>query len=416
MEVGNDDRVAVLRSCAVAEGDGPRQGRVAGPLCTLASCAVLLIVGCNPTFGSWPDVVPGDVREDAAADADGAEDADAEDDGAGDADAAGEDAADADGHDDADVGDADVADVCDPEAGCCSALDCNDEVVCTDDLCDPGTRTCSNPLRSAWCRIDGACRSDGEMNPSNPCLECRASADTAAWTDACPGHVTETTFEDFRDGTFPRSAGNLYVSSDGAVRVIRAGDLNGDGWHDIVTTGWGVSGPTYAIDSYVYWGSSSGFSVASRTALPTLAAAAAEVADLNADGWADIVVANNRNESGGQFLESYVYWGSRSGFDPLRRTGLPTRSAYGVGIGDLNADGYLDVVLTTAVTERELSSYVYWGTPVGFLVGSRSELPTQGATGVAIADLNEDTYLDIVFANSGTESTTHVDSYVSSAK
>ena len=386
--------------------DGHRTGRGIEVAHGLSLMAVLAI-GCNPTFGEWPaDTGTRDVRD---ADAEGAADGDAEvEPDAPDAEG------DADGDADADVdaaGDGD-ADACDPEVGCCSAADCDDGVLCTDDLCDPASRRCSNTLRSGWCRIDGACRSDGEMNPSNPCLECRASADTAAWTDACPHHVTETTFEDFRDGTFPRSAGDLYVASDGSVRVIRAGDLDGDGWHDIVFSN-SHDGTTPRLDSYIYWGSASGFSASSRTSLPTLGARGNSVADLNGDGYLDVAFSNHRDDTTYR-VDSYIYWGSASGFSASSRTLLPTLGAIGNSVADLNGDGYLDVVFSNQRddTTHRVDSYIYWGSASGFSASSRTSLPTVGAYGNSVADLNGDGYLDVVFSNYEDDTTYRVDSYI----
>jgi hypothetical protein len=341
----------------------------------LASGLGILLLGaaCVTSFGEWPrDVAAGD---DAGGDAGDEAAVDAETADAGDAD-------DADGPDGPD------ADACDPEAGCCSDLDCDDGVDCTEDLCDTSTRTCSNPIGAGWCLIDGRCHTDGDLSAANPCLECRAARAAGAWTDACAGQVTETTFEDFRDGTFPRSAGDLYVSSDGSVRVIRAGDINGDGYHDIVFSN------LLGGESYVYWGSSSGFSSLLRTNLPTPPTVGQAIADLNADGYLDLIFSGIGDQS-------YVYWGGAGGFSTSARTEVPTRLGRGVTVADLDADGYLDLVLTslgdgsTCFTD----SWVYLGGPAGFSADRRIGLATVCAHDTAAADLNGDGYLDLIFAN-----------------
>ena len=51
-----------------------------------------------------------------------------------------------------------------------------------------------------------------------------------------------------------------------------------------------------------------------------------EAADLNRDGRVDLILAN----SGGRdnpLVDSTIYWASEEGFDPERRTDLPTQGA-----------------------------------------------------------------------------------------
>jgi hypothetical protein len=329
----------------------------------LGAMALAACTDSSQTQDSGPDA-DAPIDELGAGDADGDRDGDAPRDelGAGDAD-----------------GEQDDADACDPEAGCCSASDCDDGADCTDDRCDPATRSCANVFLPGWCRIAGACRADGELNPDDPCLECRASADTAAWTAACTYHLTDTTFEDFRDGTFPRSAGDLYVSGDGAVRWIRAGDLDGNGYLDIVFSNHHDDG-AYRLDSYVYWGSVSGFSTDSRTALPTIGAIGNTVADLDADGFLDLVFSNFYDGTTTR-LDSYVYWGSAAGFSAAARTALPTLGSHGNTAADFDADGHLDVVFTSFNDDRRwrVDAYVYWGSDAGFSTSDREALPVMGA-------------------------------------
>jgi hypothetical protein len=76
--------------------------------------------------------------------------------------------------------------------------------------------------------------------------------------------------------------------------------------------------------------------------------------------------------------------------------------AYGTAVFDLNADGYMDVVLSSKLTAaQDGSSYVYYGGS-----GSTGEyaftlaagLSTNSGRGVSLADLNGDKETDVVFA------------------
>ncbi|HEY8428446.1 MAG TPA: VCBS repeat-containing protein [Sandaracinaceae bacterium] len=255
------------------------------------------------------------------------------------------------------------------------------------------------------CRIDGECRAALDTAPGDPCLECRPDRARDAWTDACAAAIVETSFEDFADGSMPRSLGNLYVSANGSVRVVRTSDVNLDGFPDLVVSNQQTAASAYTTESFVYFGSSVGLTPDARRALPTVGAVGNAIADLNADGWPDIVFASST--TGGMTL-SYVYMGSRTGFSPEPLL-LPTVGAHAVAVADLNADGWLDLVFAN---RQAPESYLYWGSPAGYSMGNRAALPTLGATGVAVADLNADGYLDILFSNGSNGTTRAVPSYV----
>ncbi len=165
---------------------------------------------------------------------------------------------------------------------------------------------------------------------------------------------------------------------------VSAADLDADGFLDLVFSG-NHSGDSYAIDSYVYYGSEAGFSEQARTALPTVGAMGNSVADLDMDGHLDIIFSSFTDGST-QLLDSLIYWGSEAGFSEQSRTGLPTQGAWANAAADLNGDGWPDLVFsnTTSGTNFEVDSYVYWGSADGFSEGDRSTLPTLGGSGVVI--------------------------------
>ena len=90
-------------------------------------------------------------------------------------------------------------------------------------------------------------------------------------------------------------------------------------------------GKNLKINSYIYWGSKTGFSKTSRTELPTSGAGGNVIADLNGDSLADIAF-SNREDSSTYKLNSYIYWGSTSGFSVSKRTELPTVGGAGVSM------------------------------------------------------------------------------------
>ena len=218
------------------------------------------------------------------------------------------------------------------------------------------------------------------------------------------GSWTTSTFLDFSEGTLDDGGVNTYVTAAGEVQLINRYDLNQDGFLDIVLVN--THDNNAQVDLFIYWGlDDSG--VRTRTRLPSDGGVAQAIADLDGDGNLDLVVANQANGVK-QNLDSYVYWGSREGFQAERRLGLPTLGAAAAAVADLNQDGHLDLVFANSAGGRDQlpgggnHSYLYWGSEQGFPVERRDLLPTKFASDVQISDLNGDSVPEIVFANAGT--------------
>lgn len=234
--------------------------------------------------------------------------------------------------------------------------------------------------------------------------------------------------QEFSKGSLADSGRNLYISATGKVQTINRWDLNRDGFLDLVFT-QDTNYRTESADAIIYWGSTAGFvslfpsmweqrprstlleRVVNETGrfsrLPTFGGGRSRIVDLNSDGFLDIVFVNQIHNYTHQ-LSAYIYWGSRLPYSVQRRTELPTLFAHGLDVGDLNGDGYLDLVFANRGDYEwesrfgprdNCESYIYWGGPAGFSTEHRSSLPTHNALDCAVGDYNGDGALDVAFIN-----------------
>lgn len=214
---------------------------------------------------------------------------------------------------------------------------------------------------------------------------------------------TTSSFLDFVDGTLADGGANTYVGADGTVRLINLWDLNNDGNLDLFFPS--SHDHNEKVDLFIYWGGSD-FDPDGRTRLPSNGGKAVTIADLNRDRHPDLVLVNRFNGTRSD-LDSYIYWGSRTGFDPGRRTLLPTRGAEAAAAADLNGDGWKELVFANSglsyhvPVDRFNRSFIYWGAESGYSPERRTSLKTVLARDLEIADMDRDGSLDLVFAMEG---------------
>jgi hypothetical protein len=196
----------------------------------------------------------------------------------------------------------------------------------------------------------------------------------------------------FGDGTF--LLGTTHSTGIGSQPFALAiGDLNKDGRLDIAVANRAAnnigiffgngSEPFGGVISYPTGDGSQPHSVA--------------IGDLNNDGWSDIVTANYGNDN------ISVLFGRRNGiFDPFMTYPTENGSApYSVAVADFNSDIYLDIAVTNSETDSITILTGYgngtFAIVVTYSTGARSRPYT-----IAIADFNNDNISDIAVANSGT--------------
>lgn len=192
-----------------------------------------------------------------------------------------------------------------------------------------------------------------------------------------------------------------------------AGDVNGDGYCDILASG-GSRG-------HIFFGSASGLGTTSRRLQgPPVGAdtTIASLGDVNGDGYGDVAVNTIFVEPGSPDASGvvYVYLGGPGG--PARApsvmlTGLSSTDFFAMpmgGAGDVNGDGYADLAVETTQQGEAGSSTglvnIYLGGTHGLssTVSSTLMLPSSPSFPSAAGDLNGDGIGDLLVALPGSGS------------
>ncbi|UCC93325.1 MAG: VCBS repeat-containing protein, partial [Thermoplasmata archaeon] len=198
----------------------------------------------------------------------------------------------------------------------------------------------------------------------------------------------------------------------GAVDVLLE-DLNGDGYTDVVFA-QNRDGDFFAVQSTLFWGTATGWSSVPDVEFVTTGASGVDAADLDGDGDMDLVFSCYKGAS--TSTDSMVFLQESAGFcgtTPDHR--LPTKGASGLAVGDIDGDGNNDIVFANSFSGgfAEIDSFVYWGQSGGGYETTPGTLPTVGASAVTMADLDDDGNLDVVFANAqDNNQDPYVDSFV----
>lgn len=141
--------------------------------------------------------------------------------------------------------------------------------------------------------------------------------------------------------------------------VSGAGDVNGDGYADVIVGAWSYdNGQVDEGRAYVYLGSSSGLGTSAAWTAEGeqpeafFGASVASAGDVDEDGYSDVIIGAFRYHNGeADEGQSSVYHGSATGLSPAAAWAAESDQSgaqFGVsvgGAGDVNNDGYADVIV-----------------------------------------------------------------------
>lgn len=206
------------------------------------------------------------------------------------------------------------------------------------------------------------------------------------------------------------------ASADYGNSVATAGDVNGDGYSDLVVGSQSYANGEIAEGrAYVYYGAASGlpksysWSKESNQVAALYGASVASAGDVNSDGWDDILIGAPYYDSG-QYNEGkvFVFFGAASGIDEWTSwsaEGNKMQALFGYSVasaGDVNGDSYDDVAIGSPIYNGRGKVFVYhggmWGLSFApdFKIGSSQTGSRFGFSVAGAGDVNGDGFADLI--------------------
>ena len=172
-------------------------------------------------------------------------------------------------------------------------------------------------------------------------------------------------------------------------------DLNDNGLPDLVLANAAELSPWLDPGSFVYFNSKSGFPEKPDFKLATTRAHGVVCGDLNHNGYLDLVFCGFDNN------KLKVFYGSESGYSNensveivMEENGKIYKEPRFMALADLNGNGWLDLVVTMI---NDYESFVLWGGPEGFSFGNKKVFHVRNSCNTKVADLNGNGYPDLIF-------------------
>ncbi len=197
--------------------------------------------------------------------------------------------------------------------------------------------------------------------------------------------------------------------------VANAGDINADGFDDVIICAPGTD-PLTSGRTSIFYGSTDGvrppwYNAPHKLTTILFGRAVAGAGDVNGDGYADVVIGNPHYGNVVNGGEVRIYFGAATGIDTLNFQVLNEPlggTKYGTsvnGAGDLNGDNYADIVVGAPKykvgNDTRGAAYVYYGSPTGVgtvpkVLPGKNSNASMGASVAGLGDTNGDGYGDLI--------------------
>ena len=146
--------------------------------------------------------------------------------------------------------------------------------------------------------------------------------------------------------------------------------------------------------TYIYTGGPDGYSPDRRIDVPCWCAVDSISADLDDDGWTELLVCNNSENSIDMDPGHFIHHFGPDGFEPEKSIALKTDLGWGCACGDFRHSGYLDIATPCS---RWKNIRVFQNGPDGYQDYYDIDLHEKGsARWILAADLNKNGYLDLI--------------------
>jgi hypothetical protein len=120
-----------------------------------------------------------------------------------------------------------------------------------------------------------------------------------------------------------------------------------------------------------------------------------KLADVNMDGLLDIVIANSMDEGNGTTSKIFKNRGNLT-FELINgQVGEPGCETKGIEVVDIDNDGYCDIILGN----YNIANMIYRNDGTGEFMKSGVEIPSYQTTAIAAADVNNDGFVDVIVGN-----------------
>ena len=207
-----------------------------------------------------------------------------------------------------------------------------------------------------------------------------------------------------------------------AIALDSAGDIDGDGSADFIVGAYGYPDMDYKGKVYLYRGGMGGLDATAAYTLigespgDRFGSAVAGAGDVNNDGFDDIIVSAAGYPGGAGKGKVYIYFGKAGGLNSSPAiTFVGDADGSGLGwkvgtAGDVNKDGFADVLVVARAYPPGKQSgqvYVYHGgpsgdvTPPAFVVTGEADGDVFGWAAGTAGDVNGDGYDDVIIGAYG---------------